>query len=181
MKKLLLLLVIVLVSIHFVTGQDLKAVNNHCLSSEERKLYDLINEYRKQKNLKPIPLSRSLSFVARKHVVDLAENIKKLTHSWSGCNYEARGGAHCMWEKPKELTGYNGDGYECAFWGPVYFNAVDILEGWQDSKLHNAVIVNTGMWESKNWNALGVGIYEGYAVIWFGEEVDKKTAIQVCK
>ncbi|MGL5195132.1 MAG: hypothetical protein ACRC8Y_16255, partial [Chroococcales cyanobacterium] len=29
-----------------------------------------------------------------------------------------------------------------------------------------------GDWSQRPWNALGVGIYKGYAVLWFGEEVD---------
>jgi uncharacterized protein YkwD len=185
MKKLLLLLVIVLVSIHFVNGQDLEAVDNHCLSAEESKLYNLINEYRKQKRLKPIPLSRSLSFVARKHVVDLGDNVKKLTHGWSDCAYDERNPKTyepCMWGKPKELTGYEGSGYECAYGAfGSDANATSALKSWKGSKYHNDVMVNTGMWKEYNWQSLGIGIYKGFAVIWLGAEVDEKTAIQVCK
>ncbi len=185
MKKLLLSLVIVLVSLHFVKGQDLKAIDNHCLSAEESRLYNLINAYRKQKRLKPIPLSRSLSFVARKHVVDLGNKVKKLTHGWSDCAYDASDPETfepCMWGKPKELTGYKGAGYECAY-GAFGFDAdaAGALKSWKSSKYHNDVILNTGMWKKYNWKSLGVGIYKGFAVIWFGEEVDEKTDIQMCK
>jgi uncharacterized protein YkwD len=185
MKKSLLLLGIILISIHLIYGQDLKAVNNHCLSKEESKLYNLINEYRKQKKLKPIPLSRSLSFVARKHVVDLAEKVKKLTHGWSDCAYDAgnpKTFEPCMWGKPRELADYQGNGYECAY-GAFGFeaDAAGALKSWKGSKYHNDVIVNTGMWKNKKWNALGVGIYKGFAVIWFGEKIDEKVAIQECK
>ncbi|SFE85967.1 Cysteine-rich secretory protein family protein [Thermoflexibacter ruber] len=185
MKKLSLLIGIMLISINLIYGQNLKAVNNHCLSKEEKKLYNLINEYRKQKNLKPIPLSRSLSFVARRHVVDLAENVKKLTHGWSNCAYDKDNPntfEPCMWGKPKALTGYQGDGYECAY-GAFGFeaDAVGALESWKESKFHNEVIVNTGIWKRYQWNALGVGIYKGFAVIWFGEKIDEKAEIQECK
>jgi uncharacterized protein YkwD len=47
------------------------------------------------------------------------------------------------------------------------------LESWKGSPGHNAVILNEGIWSDSNWKAIGVGIYKGYAVIWFGEEPDK--------
>ena len=36
------------------------------------------------------------------------------------------------------------------------------------------VILNQGIWKNLNWNAIGVGILNGYAVIWFGEEFDSR-------
>ena len=35
------------------------------------------------------------------------------------------------------------------------------------------VMVNKGIWKNSNWEAIGVGIYKNYAVVWFGEEEDK--------
>ena len=43
------------------------------------------------------------------------------------------------------------------------------------SAIHRDVILNQGIWD-KPWNALGVGIYEGYAVMWVGREVDPVTS-----
>ena len=60
-----------------------------CLTKEEKKLYDLIMEYRRSKNLEPIPLSESLTLVAQTHAKDLSENYKFdpgnrcNPHSWS--------------------------------------------------------------------------------------------------
>ncbi|MFM6401271.1 MAG: hypothetical protein ACKPFF_31745, partial [Planktothrix sp.] len=46
------------------------------------------------------------------------------------------------------------------------------LDLWKKSPAHNAVILNQGQWANLDWNALGVGLYKGYGVLWFGEEVD---------
>jgi hypothetical protein len=38
--------------------------------------------------------------------------------------------------------------------------------------LHNEVLLNLGIWQSSTWNAIGIGIYGQYAVLWVGEAVD---------
>jgi len=146
------------------------------LSEEERKLYKIIMEYRKENGLPNIPLSASLTYVAQMHCKDLVENIGYLTHAWSNCPYNARDSKTypCMWQKPSELTKYKGYGYECAHGGSGGYiaTAESSLNSWKNSKPHNAVILNQDNWNDNNWNAIGVGILNGYAVIWFGEEFD---------
>lgn len=145
------------------------------LNSEERKLYDMIMDYREANGLPKIPLSASLTYVAQMHCKDLVENIGYLTHAWSDCNYNAEDSKtyECMWLKPRELTKYQGYGYECAHGGSGGITTAESsFNGWKNSKSHNAVILNQGIWENKKWNAIGVGILNGYAVIWFGEELD---------
>jgi uncharacterized protein YkwD len=147
-------------------------------TTEEMKLYKLINEYRKQNGLKEIPFSKSLTYVAQQHCKDLSENLGELTHAWSTCDYDASKSKTypCMWLKPSELTSYKGYGYECAHGGNGDYlaTATSSLEGWKSSKPHNEVILNKGIWKDMNWNAIGVGILNGYACIWFGVEEDKK-------
>ena len=81
-----------------------------------------------------------------------------------------------MWEKPRELTNYQGEGYECAYWTDEVLAPVDFaskaLRGWKSSPHHNNVIINSAEWRRLEWNAMGVGCYGGYAVIWFGTEPD---------
>jgi len=144
--------------------------------SEESKLHQLINEYRSQYGLSAIPLSPSLNLVANRHVLDLQENVGYLTHGWSDCPYDASdsGTYPCMWKAPQRFgTSYPGNGYENAHGssGGYKATATSALEGWKHSQAHNAVILNQGNWNSP-WKALGVGIHKGYAVLWFGEEVD---------
>lgn len=155
------------------------------LSAEEKKLYDIIMEYRKQNNLPIISLSKSMTFVAQTHVKDLQTfglvNGTCNMHSWSNngswtscCYTEDHAKASCMWNKPKELTSYQGNGYEISYGAyGAYVNAEGALKGWRESAGHNAVIINQGIWSNMNWKAIGVGISKGYAVVWFGEEIDK--------
>ena len=153
------------------------------LTAEEEKLYSLIMEYRKEKGLPSIPLSKSLTKVAQAHVKDLHQNRPNQNacnmHSWSSngdwssCCYTAdHAKAQCMWDKPREMTNYKGNGYEIAY-GAYGMNATasGALAGWINSSGHHAVMINQGIWKSP-WNAVGIGIYEGFAVVWFGNEVD---------
>jgi len=152
------------------------------VSGGEQRLYRLLMEYRRSKGLPPIPLSPSLSFVARAHVRDLQGHPpsgKCNGHSWSAdgpwtpcCYTDDQARAQCMWDKPKELTRYPGNGYEISAWYSAQQDPETALSSWKASPLHNAVIVNSGVWARIRWKAVGVGIYGSYAVVWFGEEDD---------
>jgi uncharacterized coiled-coil protein SlyX len=154
------------------------------ISQEEQNLYDKIMEYRVSKGLGIIPLSGSLTIVAQTHVKDLKNNnpTNNLCNmhswssngSWSSCCYTSdHKQASCMWNKPKELTSYKGSGYEIAYGSSnARITAEDALNGWKNSSGHNAVIINQGIWTNKLWKAIGIGITDGYAVVWFGEDLD---------
>lgn len=74
-----------------------------------------------------------------------------------------------MWDKPKEIAGYNSEGYEIAYYNSKGFDAYTPLESWIRSKKgHNMVIINEGQWRKIDWNSVGVGLSEHYACIWFG-------------
>ena len=178
----------------FTPAGDKSVPEGFCLSSEEMKLYELINRYRKERNLPPIPLSKSLSYVSRLHVIDLSENPPTGNcnmHSWSkderwtSCCYTPdHRKSDCMWNKPRELTNYPGNGYEIAHGSPsasYIASAEESLAGWKSSSGHNQVIINKGTWASVKWKAVGVGIYKNYAVVWFGEQEDPETGLTTCK
>lgn len=157
----------------------------NCLSAEELKLYHLINEYRKTKGLPVIALSPSLSRVAALHARDLAEN-NPITdrcnlHSWSDkgnwtpcCYTDDHKAASCMWNKPRELTDYTGDGFEIAYFHSGGATADAALEAWKGSEGHHDVIINRGIWQRISWKAIGVGISQNYALVWFGFEADSE-------
>ena len=145
-------------------------------------LIDRVNDYRAGYGLPAIPASRSLCTVASEHTRDLATNRPHERagcnlHSWSdagawsACCYTSdHARAECMWDKPRELTSYRGNGYENAARGTE--TAAEALSAWRGSAGHNAVILNLGTWADTTWRALGADIYDGYAVLWFGEETD---------
>ena len=182
-----------------VTPIDLDVDGNTqiTLSSEEELLYNLIMEYRKENGLPPIPLSKSLTFVAQTHAKDL-DTPGVVTgicngHSWSAngnwksCCYTANHKqAQCVWDKPRELTCvsdkppelacYRGNGYEIATGYTNLdgsMNAKDALISWKGSPGHNAAIVNGGPW-GRPWKAIGVGISRHFATVWFGHEAESE-------
>jgi uncharacterized protein YkwD len=153
-------------------------------SPDELQLYDLINAYRAEKGLEAIPLSPSLTLVAQTHSKDLAVNNphKKQycnLHSWSGngswkscCYPNDHSNAECMWYKPRELTSYQGHGFEIAYYHSAQATPEEALDSWKRSAGHKAVLINEGTFKKAQWNAVGVGIYENYATVWFGREPD---------
>jgi hypothetical protein len=157
------------------------------LTNEEKVLYDILMKYRKELGLPVIPLSESLTLVAQTHVKDLAENKPDLgncnAHSWSSkgswtacCYTPDHAQAEFMWSKPRELSSYKGKGYEIACGSndccsDFNMTANYALDSWKKSSGHNAVIVNQGIWD-ESWNAIGIGLYKGFAVVWFGHERD---------
>ncbi|MBT1687725.1 CAP domain-containing protein [Dawidia soli] len=163
-----------------------------CLSGEEKKLYDLIMAYRKTKGLPPIPLSAKLTRVAQTHARDLADNYtfdptnKCNPHSWSekgkwsSCCYTSdHAQAQCMWDKPKEIAGYESEGYEIAYYGSAGAKADEALEGWKKSPGHNPLIINSDTWSQLTWKAIGIGTYKEYGLVWFGT-LEDATPIKVC-
>jgi hypothetical protein len=52
--------------------------------------------------------------------------------NWIGCCYpDDHSKKHCMWDKPKEITGYQGNGYEIAHHGSS--TAQGALNSWKSS------------------------------------------------
>ena len=146
-------------------------------------MYELINQYRAEFNLPPIPLSRSLSYVAHTHVKDLIQNKPDQPpcnfHSWSNrgnwkpfCYPGDEKKGNSVWDKPKELTGYKGKAFEIIYWenNPVTIDS--IIPFWSSIDYFNSFLLNTGKWQDKKWMAIGIGIYENYAAAWFGEVAD---------
>lgn len=157
-----------------------------CLSDEEWRLYRLINDYRESKSLPIIPISPALSHVAQLHAKDLQQNKpvngRCNMHSWSNngnwkpcCYTNDHKQAACMWNKPRELTQYKGDGFEIAAFLDKPATANESLDGWKSSPGHNDVIINRGNWKNMNWQAIGIGMFGEYAVVWFGIEPDSRT------
>ena len=152
------------------------------LNSAEEELYKRIMEYRKANGLPEIPVSKSLSFVAKLHVRDLeSHNVPTSSnaHSWSSngpwqsVNYTPdHRHAKLRWAKPRELTKYTGNGYEIVYMNSASARVQDAFVAWRASKSHDTVMLNQDGWRRINWNAIGVGIFGRYAAVWFGEEMD---------
>jgi len=168
-------------------------VSDLCITGEEELLFREINRYRKSKNLAAITLSAKLSAVAKHHVIDLENHYvyssqnKCNPHSWSDkgnwtscCYTNDHKEAECMWNKPREISGYEGNGYEIAFYHSSAATASEALNGWKLSKSHNELLINLGIWQKVKWKAIGIGIYGKYAAVWFGE-LEDESVIENCK
>jgi hypothetical protein len=96
--------------------------------------------------------------------------------AWEGCCYtNNHSNMACMQNKPRELSLYKGNGYEIVHGGaaPYMATAALSLQGWQKSKHHNDVIINKDIWKKIAWKAIGIGMYQGYATVWFGMESEQ--------
>ncbi|MEQ6357492.1 S-layer homology domain-containing protein [Lysinibacillus sp. M3] len=163
------------------------------LTDEEKELATLINEYRESLGLNPFTISRSLTTVARAHVIDSnnyspsqgvdQRGIDCNLHSWSAngswspvCYTGDHQYAKQMWDKPRELTSYNGNGYEISARGGMGISPSRALDLWKNSTGHNNVIIGAGSWSTLT--VMGVGINGDYAHVWFGKEPDHALPIE---
>ncbi len=81
-------------------------------------LFRMVNEYRAANKLPALHSSRSLNMVANRRLLDLKQNLKVLTHSWSNCAYDLKDLKTwpCVNDAPRRLnSGYQGQGYETLF------------------------------------------------------------------
>lgn len=143
-------------------------------TQQEKELYRLINEYRKQNNLPEVPVSDELNLVANRHVIDLNLNIKFLTHSWSDCEYKDSDLStwKCVFDAPKRFyPAFNGIGFENVYYtfGETV-SPVRALEAWKKSPLHNSLILNLNLFKDSKWNRCGVAIDGQYAALWFSSD-----------
>lgn len=152
-------------------------------SQDETILFNMINDMRIQGKLPVIPFSNNLTKVAHTHIDDLIkwrpQDQGCSLHSWSGsgkwspcCNTKDPSGIQCMKAKPGEITAYTGNGYELIYWGEEKATPGEAIALWQQVSASSDMILGRGKWKGYQWKALGVGIKEGYAILWFGDKID---------
>lgn len=172
-----------------------------CLTEEEFKLANLVNAYRQEEGLPAVPVSRSLTKVAQLHVLDLHENNPNSgtdprgkacnLHSWSDkgawsavCYTSDHHYASKMWSKPREITQgiYPGNGYEISYGAAGFtISAEAALAAWKQNSGHKEVILEQDIWSRfSSWPAMGIGLHEGYAVVWFGDNKDPEGVVSAC-
>jgi len=172
--------------------QSSKIPQDFCISQQEYRLYTLINEYRARLALDAIPLSRSLSFVARTHAKDLAANYPIgdgcNMHSWSDkgnwkafCFPKDQNRKNDIKDKAKELTNYPGKAYELTYWENSEADVAFVLDFWNSIPYTGDMISNINKWSKKEWKSMGVGIQDGYVLVWLGQSVDVEVSTQICE
>jgi hypothetical protein len=183
MKSYLIVLFVFISGLSFSQLPVVSDYQRHCVNDEERKLYNLIMSYRSEHQLPAIEFSKSLSYVARVHAIDLTQYRPDFggcnPHSWSDkgnwkpcCYAQDENRIACMNQKPKELTGYKSKAWEVVYFGGEAATAGDAFGLWKEIALMNDYLLNSGKW-TKQWASIGVGIYGEYACVWFGEGADQ--------
>jgi len=158
------------------------------MSEDETILFNMINDMRRQGKMPLIPLSPDLCKVAHVHIADLIASRPQdngcSLHSWSAsgkwtacCHSKDPAGIKCMKSKPKEIVGYPGDGYELIYWGDENATPFDAAAMWHQVDASADMILCRGKWKDYKWKALGVGLKNGYAILWLGDKADKKADI----
>ena len=171
------------VKIDMFSGNDSVVTS---LSQDETILFNMINDMRRQNKMPSIPLSSDLCKVAHVHINDLIVSKPQekgcSLHSWSAkgkwtecCNTKDALGLQCMKSKPKEITGYPGNGYELIYWEEQDATPADAAALWQQVDASADMILSRGKWKNYQWKAMGVGLREGYAVLWLGDNAGKIT------
>ena len=194
-RKTIILLLLMGLSVGMLAQKKVEQVSEvpkgYCISEVEWKLYNMINQYRRQYDLPPILLSKSLCYVANTHAKDLFFHNPDVdpcnSHSWSDkgpwdafCYPGDETEENSVWNKPTELTGYPGKGFEIVYWENSAVVIDDVISFWKSFDYFNGFLMNTGKWEGNEWKAIGIGICQNYAVAWFGELPDTAGAPYVC-
>ncbi|MFA5971057.1 MAG: SPOR domain-containing protein [Lentimicrobiaceae bacterium] len=190
-KKLLLFFLLIVLSYPaLATDFSIKISGNDSvlkgITQDENILFNMINDMRRQNKMTSIPLSPDLCKVARTHIADLIkwrpQDRGCSMHSWSGsgkwtscCNTKDVFGIQCMKSKPREITGYPGDGYELIYWGEEKATPAEAYELWKQVDASTDMILSRAKWKGYEWKALGVGINDGYAILWLGDTVNQVT------
>lgn len=132
----------------------------------------MVAKYRADHGLAAAKLSPQLSIVANRHLLDLRQNIRSLTHSWSNCAYDINDKKSwpCVMNAPARLgTSYKGEGYETLYRTSTGSASGQLaFEAWKKSTLHNSIIINLDAFKAVKWDEVGVAIDGEFAALWFG-------------
>ena len=156
----------------------------YAIEKNELSLIDAINKYRSQKGQGELQLSPSLSFVAHTHLNDIRLNSKDEhgcnLNSWSDkgkwipCCFDGKQKSlDLMTSKPSEIIGFRGKGYEIVITAKKGISTKDLTNLWLDNKATQDFILNKGQWSNRNWQCMGVSIYNGFASIWASDIPDR--------
>ncbi len=141
-----------------------------------------MNMYRLAHGKHWVKLNDKLNTVAKLHLENLKDSLpanrKAVPHSWFAdpkkrwepfVYYKIKDGAPAIY-KAKEITNYNGIAAE-VWAGTGDYKPMVWLKAWSTSTGHKNTILQKGNWDDSNWTGVGVSIYNGMAVMEFGNEI----------
>ena len=74
-----------------------------------------------------------------------------------------------MWDKPNQIAGYKGKGYEVWAWVSNGHTPKAAFEQWKKSPGTNAMLDSSGIWKNINFKGMGASINGNHATLWFGD------------
>ncbi len=179
---------ILLWSSAFAQNTNKRIPSDFCVDENGYAIYEAINNYRQKLALDPIPLSASLSYLAKLHVGDLAANFDMKNawksdcgmKSWSDkghwkafCYPKDQSKKRDIKDKAKELTPYRGKAWEILYWENDWAPDPDkVLQFWLEIPQSADMLSNTGKYASKNWLSIGVASADGYISVFLGRIKD---------
>lgn len=154
-----------------------------CLAEPEYNLIKQLNVYRQAHGAAFVPVSAALSYVGQTHTRDLFLNHPDSQggslHNWSAAGRWTpfrldihKPDKRKMYAKPAELTAYTGNGYELVYYDNTQQALENAWQAWIENPASKALILNTGQWVAFEWQAVGVGVFEGYVSLWLGTRSD---------
>lgn len=179
-----------------ISPQNLpKTEQDYCVSDTDYKLYMEINKYRESRGLNKINLSLSLCYTAYLHAFDLYHNWESGTncnmHSWSG---QVGGPAFCyptdqddrrkknVWNKAREITAFPALAYELVYQDDLLKTDVLIaLDMWGSTVAGRDYLLNEDKWKDKEWQSIGVAVYNNYVSVFLSNAKDPKGSPTLCK
>ena len=176
----------------FTTNLAAQIPEGFCVSQQEYALYRKINDYRQSQGMQVIPISKSLCYVAKMHMIDLYENHPDTSYcnlnSWSDkgpwtacCHSNYKPEPECILNKPKEITSYPGQAHELAYYDSDGIQVDTVFRFWMKVGQAKDILTNNRKWSLYTWQAMGVGIYKHYACVWLGDVQDVETEPMICQ
>lgn len=189
-KSIIFLLFILQAPVSFAQIGDIP--KDFCISQKEYKLYQLINNYRAKLALDAVPLSRSLCYVAKIHAADLSAHYPIgedcNMYSWSDkgewkpfCYPADQNRRNDIKDKAKEISGYSGKAWEITYWDNVEVDLEEVVSFWTSIPYTGAILSNTDKFADLGWKSLGVGIQDGYILVWLGAKEDLEPSTTICE
>ena len=162
-----------------------------CISKNEYQLFKDINIYRKAMGKTPLSLSKSLSFVASKHIEDIlvhkSDSNECSDFSWSYgnegddcCVSEKETNLLCSRKKPLFLTNYPDIAYEMLFYDDHQADPTNALRFWKSIKQSKDMLLCEGKYSEYQWLAVGIAIQDKYVSLWLGEVPDLDSRSRIC-
>jgi hypothetical protein len=160
----------------------------YTIGKNDLQLSDAINIYRSKRGLGELQLSPSLCFVAKTHLNDIRLYSKDEhgcnLNSWSDkgkwipcCFNGQQKNLDLMTSKPSEIIGFHGKGFEIVVAAKKEISTNDLAKKWLEAKTTQDFILNKGQWSNRNWQCIGISIYNGFASIWASEMPDRMTDV----